>query len=248
VNDIFITYFYQPFFNILVGIYWGLGQIIPNPDMGMAVILFTVVVRFVMLPLSLAGDRSAAEKVAIAKEIQKVKQETTDPIKRRNKVRQIMKSNPMTIFFEALTIGIQVLIILMLYRIFKTGLEGADLHLVYDFVPTVPLPINLVFLGEVDLSQPSLGLNFLQSVAIFTLESLAMFLSPKPVTRKEFLSLAIAMPVVSFLIFGLLPAGKKLFIITSLFISILILLLKQVAFWYYMWLRPTPAAVSETET
>ncbi len=72
-----------------------------------------------------------------------------------------------------------------------------------------------------------------------------MFLSPRPVTRKEFLSLAIAMPIVSFLIFALLPAGKKLFIITSLVISILILLLKQVAFWYYMWLKPSPAKVKQ---
>ena len=243
--DIFIRYFYQPFFNILVGIYWFLGQIIPNPDMGMAVIVFALVVRVIMLPLSLAGDRSAREKVLIASQIGEVNKNTPDPVKRREKTREIMRANPVTVFFEGLTLAIQILIILMLYRIFTTGLEGADLHLVYPFMPEITLPINLVFLGEIDLSHPSLSLNLLQSLSIFTYESLNMFLSQEPVDRQEVLSLAIFMPIVSFMIFILLPAGKKLFIITSIVFSIGVLLLKQIVFWYYMWLKPSSKAIKK---
>ncbi len=156
-----------------------------------------------------------------------------------------MRANPVTVFFEGLTLAIQILIILMLYRIFTTGLEGADLHLVYPFMPEITLPINLVFLGEIDLSHPSLSLNLLQSLSIFTYESLNMFLSQEPVDRQEFLSLAIFMPIVSFMIFILLPAGKKLFIITSIVFSIGVLLLKQIVFWYYMWLKPSSKAIKK---
>lgn len=242
---LFVVYFYQPFLNILVGIYWLLGQIIPNPDMGMAVIVFALVVRVILLPISLAGDRSAKEKVEIARQINEAKREIHDPIKRRERIRQIMSSNPMTVFFEALNVAIQLLIILMLYRIFKTGLEGADLHMVYDFMPKISQPINLIFLGEIDLSKPSVSLNLLQSLAIFTIEALAMLVSPQPVTRREFLSLGLAMPVVSFLIFALLPAGKKLFIITSIVFSLGVIICKQLVFWYYMWLKPSSVQVKK---
>jgi YidC/Oxa1 family membrane protein insertase len=71
--DIFITFIYQPFFNILVGFYWLLDVVTGgNPDMGIAVILLTLVVRFLMLPISLSGHRSEKEKRDIAAEIKEI--------------------------------------------------------------------------------------------------------------------------------------------------------------------------------
>ena len=49
----------------------------------------------------------------------------------------MMHGNPGPVISETINITIQVIIILMLYRIFKTGLEGADLHLLYPFMPEV---------------------------------------------------------------------------------------------------------------
>ena len=51
-----------------------------------------------------------------------------------------MRGNPGPVISETINITIQVIIILMLYRIFKTGLEGADLHLLYPFMPEVKIP------------------------------------------------------------------------------------------------------------
>ena len=121
----------------------------------------------------------------------------------------------------------------MLYRIFKTGLEGADLHLLYPFMPEVKTPINLMFLNEFDLSQTNNTLNFIQSLLIFAIEGLHMLFSPGPTSRRDFLSLAILFPIVSFVVFMFLPSGKKLFIITSLLFSIAVMLIKQALFWYH---------------
>ncbi len=240
----FVTYIYQPFFNILVGMYWLVGRILGQPDMGIAVILFAVIVRIVLLPLDMFGSRSAAEKAEISKKIQQAKLEfANDPVALKKAQKQIMRSKPSAVISEIVMIAIQLLIILMLYRIFSTGLEGADLHLLYPFMPKIQTPINLLFLGKFDLSHTSWSLNLLQSLAIFTLEGLNMLLSPQPASRQEFLSMAVFLPVVSFVVFMFLPAGKKVFIITTLCFSILLLLVKQLNFWYHTWLKGTPASV-----
>lgn len=234
MSDLFVTYIYQPFFNILVGLYWLVGQTFGVADMGVAVILFAVVVRIILLPLDFAFDRSEKEKLAIANKAKELEKEyRNDPERRKNEIRKIMHANPGVVISETVNIVIQVIIILMLYRIFKTGLEGEDLHLLYSFIPEIHLPINLKFLGVYDLSQTNNTLNLIQSALIFAVEALHMLFSPDRTSRREFLSLAIFLPVVSFLVFIFLPAGKKLFIIVSLLFSIGVLLVKQALFWYH---------------
>jgi membrane protein insertase Oxa1/YidC/SpoIIIJ len=238
VVEIFTTYIYQPFFNILVGIYWLLGKVMDTPDMGVAVIIFAIVVRLILLPLDLSGQRSAKEREEIEDRLKAIKKEYAhDHIKRKMFEREVFKSSPGAVIAETINIVIQVIIILMLYRIFKTGLEGADLPLLYSFMPAIDLPINLLFLGKYDLSVTNSTLNLIQSLCIFAVEGLNHLFSEKPTTRREFLSLVVIFPVVAYLIFMFLPAGKKVFIITSLSFSIVLLLVKQLIFWYHEIIR-----------
>src|SRR3989344_4205231 len=132
---IFETYIYQPFFNILVGLYWLVGQIMPEPDMGIAVIFFSVAVRLILLPLDMADSRSDKDKLNIALKINRLKHDfANDPVKIAAETKKIMRQRPGAIISEIINIIIQIIIILMLYRIFKTGLEGADFHLLYGFM------------------------------------------------------------------------------------------------------------------
>ncbi len=230
----FETFIYQPFFNILVGLYWLIGQFMPEPDMGIAVILFSVAVRLILLPIDLAGSRSDKEKFDIALRVHKLKKDyDDDPIKQAEESKKIMRQSPGAIVSEIVNIIIQFVIIIMLYRIFKTGLEGADFHLLYDFMPHIPQPINLMFLGKYDLSQTNNTLNLIQSLMIAINEIFHLYFSPVKPTRKDFISLVIIFPVFCFLVFIFLPAGKKVFIITSLAFSITKKLIEQTLFLYY---------------
>jgi membrane protein insertase Oxa1/YidC/SpoIIIJ len=243
MSAIFTAYIYQPFLNILVGIYWLLGQITDGqPDMGVAVVIFAIIVRFIMLPLTLSADRSEKEKRHIMKRVTKLQAEYKgQPDKLKDETKKVLKSSPGTLISEGFTLLIQIIIILMLYRIFKTGLEGADLHLLYSILPPVDTPINLMFLGQYDLSLPNMFLNLIQSLLILAFEMLHMLFSPIKHSRKEFISLGVFLPVASFLLFALLPAGKKVFIITSLVFSIFLLVIKQAIFWYHSFLGSSPA-------
>lgn len=244
ISALFLTYIYQPFFNILVGLYWGVGEITGYPDMGIAVIIFSVIVRLFLLPFDFAVDRSADEKVNIANQIKTLEKEFVhDPIKLKLEKRKLLKSNPGTIASEVFSMFIQVIIVLMLYRIFTTGLGGADLHLLYSFMPPIATPINLFFLGEFDLSHTNYTLNLIQSSLIFIIEVLHMLFAPLPTSRRQFISLAIFLPIVSFILFAFLPAGKKMFIITSLIFSIFMALVKQVIYWYKLAFATKPAVL-----
>lgn len=246
MESAFVTYIYQPFFNILVFIYWALGQA-GILDMGIAVILFALVVQIILLPLSLSSDRSEKEKIAIATRIKEIeKKYKSDPVKLRAESKAVMRSNPAAVIGETVNIIIQVIIILMLYRIFKTGLEGEDLHLLYSFMPEIKTPINLIFLGQFDLSKTNNTLNLFQSLLIFAIEALHMLFSPDTTSRHQFLSLAIFLPITAFVVFIFLPAGKKLFIITSLLFSIFVLLIKQALFWYHTLTGSLSAQPEET--
>jgi len=230
IGDLFTTVIYQPFFNVLVFFYWMLDQVTQGkPDMGIAVILLTILIRIILLPMSLAGDKSEAERRQIGKKVQELEfQYAHDPITLRQQKKLVMRQSKAVLAGEIFSLVVQVAISLMLWRIFSRGLAGEDLHLLYPFMPKIVEPFNLVFLGKFDLAHSSIFLNLLQSLSIFILETISIYTSPYPPQKGEVVRLQLVLPVVSFFVFMLLPAGKKLFIITTLIFSIVLTLYKLV--------------------
>lgn len=226
--ELFTQFIYQPFFNVLVFLYWVM-DVLPGveADMGVAVIFLTIVIRVLLIPLSLAGDKSERQRRAIAQEIQEIeKSHTADPIVLRQKRKLTLQKSKGVLLAEVFNLFIQVSIALMLWRIFATGLEGKDFHLIYPFMPNVDTNFNLMFLGKYDLSHTNFTLNLLQSFSIFILETLQILTSPFRHSRGEVVRYQLVLPVVSFLIFMGLPAGKKLFVITALWFSIILTIYK----------------------
>lgn len=230
----FVKFFYQPFFNLLVVIYWLLDSITNGKaDMGIAVILFTIAFRILWLPISLASSRSEKDRRQISDQVKEIKRKyKNDPVGEKEATKKLLKSNRKTMIASGIDIGLQIMIALMLYRIFAVGLEGADFHLLYPFMPEISGDFNLNFLGKYDLSHPNFTLNLIQSLFILIAELLSNLVSPFPSTRKD-VTTTIFLPIISFMIFAYLPAGKKLFIITTLGFSIVLMLVKQVIFVYH---------------
>ncbi|MEI8232172.1 MAG: YidC/Oxa1 family membrane protein insertase [bacterium] len=228
----FEHYIYQPFFNILVGLYELLGAISPElADMGIAVIIFSVIIQIILFPLRLAGERSEEEKKKITDKIEESKRiYSHEPIKLRAEIKTVMRSNLRSVMATTANLLIGLGIIFMLYRIFTTGLEGADFYLLYDFVPR-PDHINLMFLGKYDLSRTNPTLNLIQSFMIFLVEVLSALRSPFPISRKDKALLQIVLPIGSYIIFMFLPSGKKVFMITTLVFSAIYQSIKLLQEW-----------------
>ncbi len=253
--NLFIVLIYQPFLNALVFFYWLLGQIPGNkPDMGVAVILLSILIRIVLIPVMIAGDRNEHERHEIAKKAKEIEiKYATDVVKMNKEIKKLFKTNFRVVVAETVDLVITVLITILLIRIFATGIEGADLHLLYKGMPYVARPYNLVFLGKFDLSRPNFILNITQSFVILIVEIVSEYADPfhnllskehVPApqlnaitkvkdnyideTRNRVRSLQVLLPIVSFIIFAFLPAGKKLFIITTLLFSLFYMLIKIV--------------------
>lgn len=237
--------------------------------MGVAVILMTLVLRILMLPIAIASDRSEHEREEIAKEAKIIEKKFhSDPVALNKELKNLMRTKPRVLISEFVEFIIDIAIVFMLIRIFTTGLEGQDLYLLYPFTPHPPTPYNLLFLGRFDLAHPNLTLNIIQSLCILLVEVIAEYTSPfrnilssqrpmvaqNPITnaknsyawetRSRVRSLQFFLPVVSFLIFMFLPAGKKLFIITALLFSALYMIIKAIRR-KFVELFPAPEPVLE---
>lgn len=232
--NIFTVLVYQPLFNLLVATY-DILALIPGvtPDMGVAVIIFTIIFRILWLPISFASDRSEKEKREITAKVELIKKNyANNPARERQEIKKLLTSHKGPVVASALDLFFQVLVAIMLYRMFSTGLEGADFNLLYKFIPQPTEPFNLMFLGIFDLSRTNTFLNLLQSLFILIAEVLAAWSSPFPTTRNEMFTI-ILLPILSFFFFMFMPAGKKLFIITTLGFSIILMLVKQSVFLYH---------------
>lgn len=244
--EFYTQFIYQPFLNLLVGIYFLLQQIptLPHADMGVAVIIFTVALRILLLPLTFSSQRSETERRDIQDKVKNLKQQLrSNPILLRQEIRQLFHGNRRMVISETINLVIQILIALMLWRIFAKGLLGVDLHLLYDFMPDIPQPYNLKFLDIYDLTHPNFKLNLIQSLLIFAVETLSLVTSPFPVTRGEVIRLQFILPLTSFIIFSQLPAGKKLFIITTLLFTFCLQISKLFRRLYLHFLSPRTADV-----
>ncbi|HWP61658.1 MAG TPA: YidC/Oxa1 family membrane protein insertase [Candidatus Paceibacterota bacterium] len=149
ISTAFNAVLYQPLYNALV----FLIGVIPTHDVGLAVIALTIVVRFILYPLSrraiesqLAMKKVSPEVEAIKKKYKKNAPEASQEIFALYKARGI---HPFSGF--GLTL-IQLPILIALYWAFaRGGLPKIDAALLYPFVH-VPAAVNMEFLGIINMS------------------------------------------------------------------------------------------------
>ena len=181
-STIWHTLFLDPIYNTLVFFI----DSIPGGDVGVAIILTTLVVKLLLLPLSLKAARTQRLMREIEPKLKEIKEKFKE--KREEQARAMMEAykeaglNP---FASILLIFIQIPIIIGLYFSVSRGggvpLPDINTDLLYSFIPT-PETANMVFLGFVDIAKKSLPLAVLAGVTQFLYGRLAI---PKPKPRKD---------------------------------------------------------------
>ena len=164
LSTFFNTILYQPLLNLLIIFY----AYLPGHDFGVAVIILTLLIKIVLSPTSLKAARSQRTLSKLQpkiKEIQdKYKNDKAKQSQSMMEMYQKEKINPLSGCFPIL---IQLPILIAMYQVFLRGLTSEALrNSLYSFVP-YPSSINLVFLGIIDLSQPSIFLAILAGVLQF---------------------------------------------------------------------------------
>jgi len=162
IINIFNESLYRPLLNALIWIY----NIIPGNDLGIAIIILTILIRFILYPLSkkaIQSQKAMSRLQPKIKEIQKKCKNKEEQAKAMMELYKKHKINPMA---GCLPILIQLPILIALYRVFFSGLKPEALNILYDFVAR-PDSLNVMFLGLIDLSQRSIFLAVLAGVFQF---------------------------------------------------------------------------------
>lgn len=219
---LFQEIFYRPILNFLVFLY----NIIPGHDLGVAIILLTIVIKLILHPLSLKSLKSQKELQDIQPKIDALKEEHKDNKEALAKATMdLYKEHKINPFSSCLPLLIQLPFLLAVYQVFRDGL-ASRLDLVYSFVYR-PEMINAFSFGFVDLSKPNVILAVLAGVAQFWQAKTMMAKQPKKVETnpkqpdistmmsKQMLYL---MPAVTIFIGVSLPGGLTLywFVLTML--------------------------------
>jgi len=126
LNLDFLTAPLEKFFYL---IHSGVHTIIPNNNIsfGLAIILFTVIIRIVLLPLSIKQTKSTAKMGAIQPEMKKVQEKyKKDPQKSQQEVMKLYKENGVNPMGGCLPMLIQMPILFALFTVFRNlNMQGA---------------------------------------------------------------------------------------------------------------------------
>ncbi len=158
---LYTSFIFNPLYNGLI----FLMDLLPWIDAGVAVIIFTIIVRLILFPLSKKAVITQLMMKKIEPEINKIK--TTMANDRNGQALKMMalyKEKGISPFSSFIFLLIQLPIIFALYSIFiNSGLPKVNASILYGFIhiPTV----NMNFLGILDISAASTTMAVIAAIS-----------------------------------------------------------------------------------
>ncbi|MES3005653.1 MAG: YidC/Oxa1 family membrane protein insertase [Patescibacteria group bacterium] len=164
ISSLFHTVFYNPLYNGLI----FLIDLIPGGNIGVAVIIFTIVVKLILMPLSKGAVVTQLKMKQLEPELTKLREKYKDnPQEQGKKMLEFYRANGLNPFAGILLMLIQLPIILALAFIFyRGGLPVVNTELLYSFVQ-VPATVGTHFLGLIDVSVRNVFLGALAGITQF---------------------------------------------------------------------------------
>jgi YidC/Oxa1 family membrane protein insertase len=174
---LYTTFIYNPLYNGLI----LLADSLPFLDAGILIILFTVLVKLVLFPVSKKAVRTQAMMKLVEPELKAIKEKYKDDKQQQAvETMKLYKEKQVNPFSSIFLLLIQLPIIFALYRIFySAGFSTIHTDILYSFVG-IPAHINTIFLGIVDVTQKSIVLAVLAAVSQYFQIKLSV-----PVTTKK---------------------------------------------------------------
>jgi len=223
--NIFNQVLYYPLFNALIWLYNNIAF----HDLGIAIVILTILIRFILYPLSRKAIQSQKAMSTLQPKIKEIQKKYKNKEEQAKQMMALYKENKVNPMAGCLPILVQFPILIALYRVFFTGLDPEKLNGLYSFVQK-PESLNFIFLGLVDLSVRSITLAVIAGILQFIQAKMIM---PKKDNSKKKEGLKIGnldfsslmgqqmtyfMPVITVFIALSLPAALPLYwIVITLF-------------------------------
>jgi len=212
---------YQPLFNALVLLY----LYFPGHDFGIAIIVLTILIKFLFYPLGKQSIKSQKALSGLQPKIKEIQEKyKQDKEKQTKEIMALYKKEKINPFSGCLPLLIQLPVLLALYRVFWNGFQPGQINLLYSFI-SFSGSINPTLFGVINLSQPNLIMAFLNGALQFVQIKMV---SPKK-TKKQSANFSdemqkqmqYFMPIFIVLILFRLPSALALYFLTSTLFTII---------------------------
>ncbi len=219
---LFTIIFYQPVLNLLIFLYNTLSF----HDLGIAIILLTVVIKLIFWPLGRSAIKSQKALQDLQPEIEALKKKFgKDKAGLSKATMALYKDNKVNPFSSCLPLLIQLPFLFAVYQVFRDGLNN-KLDYVYSFISR-PEAINTISFGFLNLAKPNIVLALLAGLAQFWQAKMMITTKPAvdtPGSKDEGMAaimnkqMLYFMPAITVFIGISLPSGLTLywFVLTAL--------------------------------
>ncbi len=182
-SNLYHTFVFNPLYNGLI----FLMDVFPWMDAGIAVIVFTIIIRLILFPLSKKAIVTQVRMKELEPELQKIKTTYKDDRQAQAlKTMALYKEKKVSPFSSILVLLIQLPIIFALYSIFiNSGLPKINEALLYPFVSSPIVDMN--FLGLLDIGEKSILMAIIAAIAQYLQlhYSLASMGAKNPIARSN---------------------------------------------------------------
>ena len=180
MSSLFHNIFYEPVLNVL-GV---LILYLPGQSFGAAIIILTILINFLLLPLTHRMKKSQQKITDIQPHLDRIKREFKDNKEiQAKKTLELYREHGINPFSGFLLLLIQIPLFIALFRVLQASSESfrADL---YPFLPDIPT-FNPIFLGVLNLAKPNIVLAVIAGITQFIQGSLLLPPTPKGAAAKE---------------------------------------------------------------
>ena len=180
ISTFFHAVFYNPVYNALV----ALVALVPGSDVGVAVILVTIIIRLILLPFSLSAARTQRAMKFLEPKLKEIKEKyKNDKEKSALETLALYREARVNPFASILTVFIQIPVLLALYWVFYyepfSAASAINLTRLYAFTP-IPHTTSLQFLGIISVAGKSIFLAILAGLSQFFQAHMALSGTMKP--------------------------------------------------------------------
>ncbi len=165
--------FFDPIYNGLIFIAGHL----PGADVGLAVVILTIIVKIILLPLSLKAAYTQHAMRTLEPELTRIKELHKDNREElTKKTMATYKEAGINPFASILLALLQIPVVIALYLAVYSGggvkLPLINTELLYSFV-TAPFELSMYFFGTIDMAAKSMVLAFLAGITQYAVGHLS---------------------------------------------------------------------------
>lgn len=222
-HSMFNTIVFIPLTNALVfltSLLWG--------NIGLAVIILTVLIKLILIPFSFAQTKSQIAVKKIQPLLDEIKKNTPDKTEQTQKIMALYKEHNTNPLSGCLPLIIQLPIIIALYQVFLNG-ASVDGSILYSFIHA-PEHISNFFLG-IDMTNKSIIVALIAGISQYFQLKLSPSMKEDPaavktdtpdmqtaITANMQKSMKYSLPVMITVFAAIVPAAVALYwVVTNLF-------------------------------